>query len=306
MDVKLEMNGKHYQLIDGQWVEFTPPVETTQASIADAAIRHLEAAHSWWMEEGTWAVFEHPETHPGAVTIQVCISRGPERDAETRQWAADILESVGWRTEIIPPTEPDHFPYIVAYPPVVVVTRHTALVDWLREAGHIPADAAVIAHVDSVEQIQGKHVIGILPLALAVHTAAVTEVALRLPPAAYGREWTLDELREGVQGVRQYQIRSWPAPRGGYDLLTAPYPAARDWLAAQHPGVPVLADRLTAADVAGKNVLTLLGLPLHLATGAATVTAYTLDLPLEARGQQLTAADFDRYAGPLVTARVRG
>jgi len=300
-------SGHRYTLKNDVWVDLGPtPPETTQATIADAAIQHLQKADPWWVEEGTWMVWEHPETHPGGVTIQACISRGPERDTETRPWAADILAPVGWRTEIIPPIEPGHSPYVVAYPPVVVVTRHTALVDWLRETGHIPADVTVIAHVDSVEQVAGKHVIGILPLSLAVHTAALTEVALQLPPAAYGREWTLDELRAGVQGVRQYQIRSWPAPHGGYDLVTAPYPSARDWLAARHPAVPVAPDRLTPADVTGKHVLTLLGLPGHLATLADTVTAYTLDLPLEARGRQLTAADFDQAAGALVTARVRG
>lgn len=281
--------------------------ETTQATIADAAIRHLEAAHPWWVEEGTWSVWEAPELHPGGVTLQVCISGGPERDEQTRAWGAEILASVGWATTVIPATAPGHMPYILAYPPTVVVTRHTALVEWLEEQQIIGVRASVLAHVDDVEQIRGKHVIGVLPLVLAMETACITEVALTLPPGAYGRDLPLWELRPYIHGVRRYQVRPWVLgpPGSRPDVLTAPYPAALDWLQTLWPGLPTI-ERATAENITGQRVATLLSLPLHLAVHAASVTACRLDLLAAQRGQPLTVADLATAYRGEATVRVRG
>lgn len=48
----------------------------------------------------------------------------------------------------------------------VVVTRHPALVAYLRKIGLIGADAHVISHA-TPEDVAGKDVIGVLPLRLA-------------------------------------------------------------------------------------------------------------------------------------------
>jgi len=49
----------------------------------------------------------------------------------------------------------------------IVVTRHLALVEYLREQGLIDEDTDVVAHVTDPEQIRGLHVIGPVPLHLA-------------------------------------------------------------------------------------------------------------------------------------------
>lgn len=76
----------------------------------------------------------------------------------------------------------------------VVITRHTALIDLLHERGITGADTPVISHA-TPDQVQGKHVIGVLPLSLAAQAAVVTEIPLRLTPDMRGRELDLSTLR---------------------------------------------------------------------------------------------------------------
>jgi putative CRISPR-associated protein (TIGR02620 family) len=87
----------------------------------------------------------------------------------------------------------------------VVVTRHPALVDFLRELGLVEEDVEIIPHA-SPNDVQGKDVIGVLPLHLATLAKSVTEVQLDLPPDARGRELSLEELRKYYRGVRTYIV----------------------------------------------------------------------------------------------------
>jgi hypothetical protein len=65
----------------------------------------------------------------------------------------------------------------------LVVTRHQGLVDYLRETGLIGPDAEVVAHVHDPAMLDGRVVIGVLPLHLAARTLAVVEVPLAQTPA---------------------------------------------------------------------------------------------------------------------------
>jgi len=76
----------------------------------------------------------------------------------------------------------------------VVVTRHPALVEYLREEGLISPDVQVIEHA-TAEDVRGKRVFGILPLHLAVEAEEVVHIPLDLPPEARGRELTIEEVR---------------------------------------------------------------------------------------------------------------
>lgn len=89
----------------------------------------------------------------------------------------------------------------------VVVSRHTALIEYLREIGLIGADdVRVISHA-TPDQVRGAHVIGVLPLHLAALALSVTEIALDVPPDCRGRELTLEELRRFSRGARRYVVR---------------------------------------------------------------------------------------------------
>jgi putative CRISPR-associated protein (TIGR02620 family) len=88
----------------------------------------------------------------------------------------------------------------------VVVTRHPALVTYLREEGLIPEDCPVLEHV-SEEDVRGRHVIGVLPLHLAASAARVTEVPLDVPLEWRGQELTLAQVRACAGKPRTYRVK---------------------------------------------------------------------------------------------------
>jgi len=115
----------------------------------------------------------------------------------------------------------------------VVVTRHTSLVDYLRERGLIDDGALVIPrpseedvrgrHVigalviprPSKEDVRGRYVIGVLPLHMAALAATITEVPLALTREDRGRKLSLERLREIAKPPRTYVVRDINEVRGG-------------------------------------------------------------------------------------------
>lgn len=120
--------------------------------------------------------------------------------------------------------------------PVVVVTRHPALVEYLREQHLVGDDVPVLTHVDHPAQIHTAHVYGVLPLSLAVHAALITDIPLAMAPEDRGKELDLARVREIAGAPRTYQVYDrekweavtdaivahgwahWPPPKRG--LLT--------------------------------------------------------------------------------------
>jgi len=88
----------------------------------------------------------------------------------------------------------------------VVVTRHPALIDLLVERGIINGSEGVLSHVTS-DDVQGWHVVGVLPLALAAEAISVTEVPLSLAPEDRGVELSLERLREIAGEAQTYQVK---------------------------------------------------------------------------------------------------
>lgn len=76
----------------------------------------------------------------------------------------------------------------------IIVTRHPALTDYLRELGLVEEGCPMIDHATPAN-VAGKHVIGVLPLSLAALAAKVTEVPLALTPELRGVELDLPTLR---------------------------------------------------------------------------------------------------------------
>lgn len=92
---------------------------------------------------------------------------------------------------------------------MIIVTRHPALVEYLREIGLIPDGALVIAHA-TPDDVRGQHVIGVLPLSLAALAECVTEVPLALGLEHRGRELSLDEVRAMAGEPRTYRVVEVP------------------------------------------------------------------------------------------------
>lgn len=87
----------------------------------------------------------------------------------------------------------------------LVVTRHKALYEWLLKNNHIKKDTKQIAKA-STDDVKDKHVYGILPNWLACKAGLFTEVQLRLPEEARGRELSVEEVDFYVIKPRTYKI----------------------------------------------------------------------------------------------------
>jgi putative CRISPR-associated protein (TIGR02620 family) len=90
----------------------------------------------------------------------------------------------------------------------LVVTRHAGLVDYIKEEFIYPAYLAsdvVFSHVEQ-KDVEGKHVVGILPLHLAALADKVTVIPLNLTPADRGQELSAERVREVAGDPVTYRV----------------------------------------------------------------------------------------------------
>ena len=88
----------------------------------------------------------------------------------------------------------------------LVVTRHSGLVEYLREIGLADSSTEVIAHA-SPGAVAGKRVCGVLPHSLSCLCASFTEVPLSLPPELRGAELTVEQVRQYAGKPVTYKVQ---------------------------------------------------------------------------------------------------
>ena len=76
----------------------------------------------------------------------------------------------------------------------VIVTRHLALVEHLRLIGIATDTSCVIPHATR-EDVEGKDVVGVLPLSLACYANSITEIPLSLPLELRGKELSIEDVQ---------------------------------------------------------------------------------------------------------------
>jgi hypothetical protein len=90
----------------------------------------------------------------------------------------------------------------------LVVTRHPALVQLLRERGLVSSDVEVLTHVEDPTILDDRHVFGVLPLHLAARCASLTEIPLaQIRPEERGTEIKIERLRELAGEAVTYVVR---------------------------------------------------------------------------------------------------
>lgn len=89
----------------------------------------------------------------------------------------------------------------------VVITRHPALRRYLIEQGIIADTDDVLTHAE-FNDVEGKHVIGVLPLRLASLAASITEIPLDIPAELRGQELTIEQVRQYAGEPVRYFVRT--------------------------------------------------------------------------------------------------
>ena len=88
-----------------------------------------------------------------------------------------------------------------------VITRHKALLAYLLDKDIIKeGEYKLIEHAD-YKDVEGRDVIGVLPLQLASYAKSVTEVPLKLTPEMRGKELTFEEVEKVAEKPVQYIVR---------------------------------------------------------------------------------------------------
>ena len=87
----------------------------------------------------------------------------------------------------------------------IVVTRHAALIDYLKEKGIINEKTEVISHA-SPDAIRGKNVLGVLPHSLSCMTATFSEIPMNLPAELRGKELSLEDMRKYAGDLVTYVV----------------------------------------------------------------------------------------------------
>ena len=99
-----------------------------------------------------------------------------------------------------------NLPKITQEVETIVVTRHKNLLSYLIFAGLVSEKTPYFAYATQ-EEIEGKHVIGTLPLRLAMFAVYYTEIPMRIPYEKKGTELTLEDIKYYVQRPRTYYIK---------------------------------------------------------------------------------------------------
>ena len=88
----------------------------------------------------------------------------------------------------------------------LIITRHTGLVEFLKEQGYVSKDAEVKTHA-SAKDVEGKDVWGVLPHNLSCLCNTFSEVPLNLPAELRGVELTKDQVEQYAGTPVTYQVR---------------------------------------------------------------------------------------------------
>jgi len=88
-----------------------------------------------------------------------------------------------------------------------VVTRHKALLAYLLDKDIIKEGEYKWIEHATINDVEGRDVIGVLPLQLCAYAKSITEVPLKLTPEMRGKELTFEEVEKVAGKPIQYIVR---------------------------------------------------------------------------------------------------
>lgn len=89
----------------------------------------------------------------------------------------------------------------------LIVTRHDALVSYLKENGYIDDNTAVIKHVTDPSILIDKNVCGVLPHSMSCLCKTFSEVPLNVPADKRAVELTLEDIYKMASDLVTYRVQ---------------------------------------------------------------------------------------------------
>jgi putative CRISPR-associated protein (TIGR02620 family) len=96
----------------------------------------------------------------------------------------------------------------------IIVTKHKALQQYIVEIG-LADDSTPIYNTITPELIQGKHVVGLLPIRFAQFADTYTEILITLPKSFHGKELTIEQVRDYADTPTTYRVNCLGNPAIG-------------------------------------------------------------------------------------------
>ena len=88
----------------------------------------------------------------------------------------------------------------------IIVTRHKAFAEYVIEQGLAPEGTPVYAHV-SPSDIKGKHLVGFLPLHLALQAERITIVPFDVPKDLRGKEIEKETFEKLTKKPQTFEVK---------------------------------------------------------------------------------------------------
>lgn len=117
-----------------------------------------------------------------------------------------LNDNVDWRQRIHPTKEDALAAWKEERPKSIIITRHQALVDLIRQDFPKIDDVEVHTHA-APDVVRGNVVYGVLPMNLAALASYVVTPDLRIPPELRGQELDLEQLKSVFHGWKAYRVR---------------------------------------------------------------------------------------------------
>jgi putative CRISPR-associated protein (TIGR02620 family) len=89
----------------------------------------------------------------------------------------------------------------------LVVTKHPALVELLHERGELNGECEVVPHISDPSILDGRDVVGVLPLHLAARCNTISTLQINTPQEFRTQELGLELLRKFAGPVQKFKVQ---------------------------------------------------------------------------------------------------
>jgi len=192
-----------------------------------------------------------------------------------------------------------------------VITRHQDLISLLLKRNLINSNTPQYEHVDNLELIKNKNVIGVIPAKLAVFANSITVVDLAIPKERKGLDLPLEELEAYAGETMQFKVEQIPTRTDFSEAVVWTYAATLLQHLVRNEIIPrggpqhqyAVAQQFNVDDIVDKPVIG--HISYFAGCKAKDITSYENRYSFDLRGKIHTPELMQEWAGNLFTYKVK-